>query len=69
MILVKDEVLVVRKGYDYSIVTVMTNRGQNSPDLGPYTIGDTNFIAGDTVMDVLGCTTQIVQEYGEMSSW
>jgi hypothetical protein len=67
MILVKNEVLVVRKGYDYSIVTVMTNRGQSSADLGPYTIGDTNFIAGDTVMDVLGCTSQTVQDYGERS--
>lgn len=67
MILVKDEVLVVRKGYDHSIVTVMTNRGQDSPDLGPYTIGDTNFLAGDTIIDVLGCTTQTVQDYGKQS--
>ncbi|KAG0650881.1 Taka-amylase A [Hyphodiscus hymeniophilus] len=69
IILAKDQVLVVRKGYDHSIVTVMTNRGEKSADLGPYTIGDTNFIAGDTIMDVLGCTTQIVQEYGEMRHW
>jgi alpha-amylase len=67
LIMVEDEVLVVRKGYDYSIVTIMTNRGQASAALGPYTIADTNFIAGDEVMDVLGCTTQTVQEYGE--SW
>ena len=69
LILVKDEVLVSRKGYDYSIVTVMTNRGQDSPNLGPYTIGDTNFLAGDTIMDVLGCTTQTVQEYGKTNSF
>ena len=66
IVLSEDEVLVVRKGYDHSIVTVMTNRGQDSPALGPYTIGDTNFIAGDTIMDTLGCTTQTVQEYGEL---
>jgi hypothetical protein len=46
-------------------VTLMSNRGQDSPDLGPYTIGDTNFDEGDTIMDVLGCTTQVVQQYGK----
>jgi alpha-amylase len=59
------EVIAVRKGYDHSIVTLMSNRGQDSPDLGPYTIGDTNFDEGDTIMDVLGCTTQVVQQYGK----
>jgi alpha-amylase len=59
------EVIAVRKGYDHSIVTLMSNRGQDSPDLGPYTIGDTNFDEGDTIMDVLGCTTQVVQHYGK----
>jgi hypothetical protein len=43
----------------------MTNLGQNSADLGPYNIQDTNFSEGDEIMDVLGCTTQTVQQYGE----
>ena len=64
-ITVRDEVVVVRKGYDYSIVTILTNRGRNSKNLGPYTIGDTNFIDGDEIMDVLGCTTQTVGQYGK----
>ena len=68
LVMVEDDVLVVRKGYDHSITTVMTNKGQNSPDLGPYTITDTNFIAGDEVMDVLACTTQTVQQYGKFGS-
>jgi alpha-amylase len=68
MILVQDEVIVVRKGYDHSIVTVMTNRGQDSEDLGPYEISDTSFIEGDVVMDTLGCTTQTVKQYGKSSN-
>ena len=57
--------MVVRKGYDRSILAVLTNHGENSKDLGPYEIGDTNFDEGDIVLDVLGCTTQTVQQYGE----
>jgi alpha-amylase len=62
------EMVVVRKGYDHSIVTIMTNQGQNSADLGPYTIGDTNFTEGDVVMDVLTCQTQTVGKYGGFPS-
>jgi alpha-amylase len=65
IVMAPGEMLVVRKGYDHSIVAVTTNQGQRSADLGPYTIGDTNFDEGDTVMDVLGCTTQMVGQYGE----
>lgn len=61
----KAEVVAVRKGYDHSIVTVMSNRGQNSGDLGPYTIGDTNFLQGDLLLDVLSCETQTAGQYGE----
>lgn len=61
------EMVVVRKGYDHSIVSVMTNLGSQSAKMGPYTIGDTNFDAGDTIMDVLGCTTQTVGAYGVIS--
>jgi alpha-amylase len=60
----KAEMVVVRKGYDHSIVTVMTNQGEKAADLGPYTVGDTNFLEGDVVLDVLSCETQTVGQYG-----
>ncbi|KAH8602699.1 glycoside hydrolase family 13 protein [Bisporella sp. PMI_857] len=58
------EMMVVRKGYDRSIVTVLTNRGEGSGTMGPYQVGDTNFGEGRTVLDVLGCQTQVVGKYG-----
>ena len=64
MILWHDEVVAMRKGYDHSIVTIMTNRGESSEKLGPYTIADTNFNEGEQIMDVLGCTTETVGQYG-----
>lgn len=65
----KTEVVAVRKGYDHSIVSVMTNQGAQIPSLGPYTIGDTNFLEGDTILDVLSCETQVAQAYGMYPSF
>ena len=62
-----EDVIAVRKGYDHSIVAVMTNVGAAAADIGPLTISDTNFLEGDLVVDVLTCTTQTAGQYGEDS--
>lgn len=64
-ILEPGDVIAVRKGYDHSIVAVMTNVGSNAADIGPFTVMDTNFLEGDLVVDVLSCTTQTAGQYGE----
>lgn len=64
VVLNNDDVLGVRKGYDRSILTIISNKGSSSPALGPYTIGDTNFVYGDTIVDLVGCTSMVVGQYG-----
>jgi len=64
---VPGEMMAVRKGYDHSIVTILTNQGQNAKDMGPYPIGDTNWVQGVTIMDVLSCETQTVGPYGKLA--
>jgi alpha-amylase len=59
--------VVLRKGYDKSMVAVVTNLGQGAK-LGPYVIGDTNFVEGDGVLDVLSCNTQTAGQFGEFGS-
>lgn len=56
---VRDKVLV-RIKYDYSIVAFMTERGQDSADLG------LKRQTSDEVMDVLACKTQTVHRYGKL---
>lgn len=68
IIAVPGEMMAVRKGYDHSIVTITTNQGSNAKDMGPYTIGDTNFVEGDVIMEVMACTTQTVGQYGEIKT-
>ena len=60
----QNEMLALRKGYDKSILTLVTNRGTSSPQLGPYTIGDTNFDQGDTIVELLSCASMTVGQYG-----
>jgi len=67
VVLTKPGFLAIRKGYDKSIVSIVTNQGSGSPDQGPYQIGDTNFLGGDTLIEVLGCTSQVAQPYGVMT--
>jgi len=67
VVLTKSGLLVLRKGYDKSIVSVVSNQGTGSPDQGPWAVGDTNFLGGDTLVEVLGCTTQVAQDYGVMT--
>lgn len=50
-----DDAMIMRKGYEKSIVAVMTNRGLGAADIGPYPVSDSNFLAGDTIVDVLSC--------------
>lgn len=59
-----DDVLCVRKGYDRSILTLITNKGVDAPEFGPIEIGDTNFIYGDTIVDLVSCTSMEVGQYG-----
>lgn len=67
VILTKPGFLAIRKGYDKSIVSIVTNQGTGSPDQGPFAVGDTNFLGGDTLIEVLGCTSQVAQQYGVMT--
>ncbi|KAG9248332.1 glycoside hydrolase superfamily [Calycina marina] len=57
-------IVAVRKGYDQSIVAIVTNVGSDGATLGPYTIEDTNFASGDVVVDTISCTTQTAGDYG-----
>ena len=60
----QDDILAIRRGFDQSIVAVVTNKGADSANAGPYELGDTNFIDGATIVDLISCNTLIVGEYG-----
>ena len=64
-IMINSGVAVLRKGYDYSIVAVLSNQGSGAADLGPYTVTDTNFLEGDLVVDTITFTTQTAGSYGK----
>lgn len=65
MVTWEDEYIVFRKGYDHSLVTILTNRGGNSGKLGPYRVVDTNFNEGEKIMDVISCKTKTTGAYGK----
>lgn len=67
-IVAHDDVLVMRKGYDKSLVTVITNKGSNADDIGPFEIGDTNFHAGAQIVDVTTCKTKTTGDAGVFST-
>jgi len=67
VVLAKDDVLILRKGYDHSIVTMLTNRGSSAGKIGPYEVADTNFNEGDTIVEVLACTSMVVGPYGNFN--
>ncbi len=67
IVLSKDDVLVLRKGYDHSALALVTNQGSNASQIGPYAIGDTNWLEGDEILEVLGCTTMTVGPWGEVN--
>lgn len=68
VVLTKPWFLAMRKGYDKSILSIITNQGSMQPeDDGPYEIGDTNFLSGVTLVDVISCDTQVAQQYGVMT--
>lgn len=60
----EDDVVAVRKGYDKSIVSVITNKASGSDDIGPFEIGDTNFHAQAQIVDVLTCNTKTTGDAG-----
>lgn len=62
-----EDFIAVRKSYDRSIVTIVTNRGSDAKAIGPHTFGNTNFNYGDTIVDLIGCTTQKVGRYGNIT--
>lgn len=64
VVLQNNDVVGVRKGYDTSVLTIVTNKGVGGTEMGPYTIGDTNFVYGDTIVDLVGCGSMKVGQYG-----
>lgn len=60
----EDDVVAVRKGYDKSIVSVITNKASGFDDIGPFEIGDTNFHAQAQIVDVLTCNTKTTGDAG-----
>ncbi|KAI9745458.1 MAG: hypothetical protein M1818_000992 [Claussenomyces sp. TS43310] len=67
VILTNDNIMVLRKGYDYSVLAIVSNKGVGAPEMGPYAVGDTNFNEGDVIVDVVGCTKMTVGQYGELN--
>ncbi|KAL0256771.1 hypothetical protein SLS55_009168 [Diplodia seriata] len=67
-IIAHDDVLAMRKGYDKSIVTVMTNKGTDAADIGPFEIGDTNFHGQAQIVDVITCKTKTTGDAGIFST-
>lgn len=59
------DILVLRKGYDTTIITALTNVGEGGPDVGPYHMGETNLVEGQTIVEVLSCNSTRVGKYGE----
>lgn len=63
----QDEMLALRKGYNRSILAIVTNKGSSAGQMGPYSIGDTNFNEGDTIVELLSCASMTVGPYGLIS--
>ena len=59
------DILVLRKGYDTSAIVALTNVGEGGPDVGPFHMGETNFVQGQTIVDVVSCNSTEVGLYGE----
>ncbi|GME23708.1 hypothetical protein GTA08_BOTSDO13705 [Neofusicoccum parvum] len=64
----EDDVVAIRKGYDKSIVAVITNRGSDAADIGSFEIGDTNFHASAQIVDVVTCNTKTTGTAGTFST-
>lgn len=67
VLLANENVMVLRKGYDYSVLAIVTNKGSNAPAMGPYAITNTNFNSGDVLVDTVGCTQMTVGEWGNIN--
>ncbi|KAF1817461.1 alpha-amylase [Eremomyces bilateralis CBS 781.70] len=59
-----NNVVATRKGFDMSLVSIVTNKGSTAPDFGPLTISDTNWKDGLPIVDVLSCQTTKTGAYG-----
>ena len=58
-------ILVLRKGYDTSVIVALTNVGEGGPDVGPFHMGETNFVKGQTIVEVMSCNSTSVGDFGE----
>jgi alpha-amylase len=67
ILMMRDEVIAIRKGYDRSVLAITTNRGASAPQLGPYTLNETNWLEGETVVELLTCNTMTVGQYGQVT--
>ncbi|KAI9835519.1 MAG: hypothetical protein M1819_001970 [Sarea resinae] len=63
-----DQIMVVRKGYDHSLVGVYTVLGENSTESAPITVTDSNFHGGDLLVEVIGCTSLTAGLYGNFNT-
>lgn len=63
-----DNVVGIRKGYDKSIVSVITNKGTGADNFGPFEIGDTNFHAQAQIVNVVTCKTKTTGDAGVFST-
>jgi len=60
-----EDILVLRKGYDTSVIVALTNVGEGGPDIGPVHIGETNFVQRQTIVEVISCNSTIAGQFGE----
>ncbi|EKG16140.1 hypothetical protein MPH_06577 [Macrophomina phaseolina MS6] len=60
----ESDVVAIRKGYDKSVIAVITNQKAGGDDIGPFQIGDTNFHAQAQIVDVLTCNTKTTGDAG-----
>ncbi|KAL3417883.1 alpha amylase [Phlyctema vagabunda] len=66
-VFVKEDVLVFRKGHGASILGALTNIGVGDIDVGPYNVTDSNFVTGNTIVEILGCQSQKVGHGGSFN--
>lgn len=59
------DILVLRKGYDTSAIVALTNVGEGGPDVGPFHMGETNFVQGQTIVEIISCNSTEVGQFGE----
>lgn len=61
------DILVLRKGYDVPVVSAFTNVGADGADAGPYLVGETNWLEGESLVEILACETLIAGPSGQFN--